>query len=458
MKADLRNSDPMHTDGAPSATPRPGASARANDFHAQLAARLRSQPLAALDTQLHAWVEQAERLVDHDCINLYAGTNTMNPRAKALLASSIGVRPSLGHPGEKYNKGVHEIEKIEVLALELLKRLFNASYAEYRVPSGSIANLYAFMATCTPGDTIIAFADAAAGHPTHHAIGAAGLYGLKVLEMPFDAARMDVDVDGLRLLAREARPKLLIVAGSMCLFPYNVAAVRGIADEVGAKVLYDAAHMGGLIAGGAFQQPLAEGAHLMTGSTYKSFGGPPSGMVLTTEASLAEKLDRIAYPGLTANFDAAKTAALALAALDLLEHGRDYARQMIANAQALAEALAAAGVAVFRPAARDGFTVSQHVALDARPYGGGNRAAELIERANILFTSIGLPLPPVAGDANGIRIGTQEVTRWGMQADAMRAVADLVARVLARGETPEHVRPDAIALRARYRTLHYIRP
>jgi glycine hydroxymethyltransferase len=268
---------------------------------------------------------------------------------------------------------------------------------------------------------------------------------------------MDVDVDGLRRLAREAKPKLIIVAGSMCLFPYDVAAVRAIADEVGAKVLYDAAHMGGLIAGGAFQRPLAEGAHLMTGSTYKSFGGPPSGMVLTTDALLAERLDRISYPGLTANFDAAKTAALALAAMDLIEHGRAYAQQMIANAQALAEALAAEGVAVFKPAARDGFTVSQHVALDARPYGGGNAASAHIERANILFTSIGLPLPAVAGDANGIRIGTQEVTRWGMREDALRETAALIARVLVRGEAPERVRADAVALRSRYQRLHYVR-
>ncbi len=447
----------MSTDRIPHVCPRPGASDATNRFHAEVAARLQSQPLAALDAQLHDWVDSAERLVDRDCINLYAGTNTMNPRAKALLASSIGVRPSLGHPGEKYNKGVHEIERIEVLAIELLKRLFNAPYAEYRVPSGSIANRYAFMATCKPGDTIIAFDDAAAGHPTHHMIGAAGLYGLKVLAMPFDAARMDVDVDGLRRLARDAKPKLIIVAGSMCLFPYDVAAVRAIADEIGAQVMYDAAHTGGLIAGGAFQQPLAEGAHLMTGSTYKSFGGPPSGMVLTTEAQLAERLDHIAYPGLTANFDAAKTAALALATMDLLEHGRAYAQQMIANAQALAEALAAQGVAVFKPAARDQFTVSQHVALDARPYGGGNRASEHIERANILFTSIGLPLPAAANDANGIRIGTQEVTRWGMREEAMREVARLVARVLVRGEAPERVRADAVALRARYQRLHFIR-
>ena len=437
--------------------PRPGASGAANEFHRDLARSLATSNLAGLDVQLHEWARAAEHLVDHECINLYAGTNTMNPRAKALLASSIGLRPSLGHPGEKYNKGVHEIERIEVLAIELLKRLFNAPFVEYRAPSGSIANLYAFMATCRPGDTIFAFDDAAAGHPTHHAIGAAGLYGLNVLAMPFDAARMDVDVDGLRRLAREAKPKLLIVAGSMCLFPYDVAAVRGIADEVGAWVLYDAAHMGGLIAGGAFQQPLAEGAHLMTGSTYKSFGGPPSGMVLTTEASLAAKLDRIAYPGLSANFDAAKTAALALATMDLLEHGRAYAQQMIANAQALAEALAAQGVAVFRPAARDRFTVSQHVALDARPYGGGNRASAHIEAANILFTSIGLPLPALAGDANGIRLGTQEVTRWGLREDAMRDVALLIARVLVRGEAPAQVKADTLALRTPYQRLRYVR-
>jgi glycine hydroxymethyltransferase len=426
-------------------------------FIASQEARLSALSLDALDAELHRLVTAHERLVDHDCINLYAGTNIPNPKGSALLGSSIGSRPNLGHPGAKYNKGMAHAEQLEVMLSLLLKRLFNARFVEHRVGSGSLANLYAYMATCKPGDAIMAFSDAAAGHPTHHEIGAAGLYGLKVHEVPFDVARMDIDAEALRDAARRIRPRLIIVAGSMCLFPYNLKAVRAVADEVGAHVLYDAAHMGGLIAGGAFQQPLAEGADLVTGSTYKSFGGPPSGMVLTNSPELAERLDRIAFPGLTANFDLGRTAAMIVATLDLLTHGKDYAATCIANAQALAGALDAAGVAVFKPAARDAFTQSQHVALDARPYGGGNAASERIEPANILFTSIGLPLSAVTGDANGIRIGTQEVTRWGFTPADMVEVASMIARVLVKQEAPEKVRHDVIALRRRFQKIHFIR-
>jgi glycine hydroxymethyltransferase len=248
---------------------------------------------------------------------------------------------------------------------------------------------------------------------------------------------MDVDLPRLAAVAHELRPALLIVGGSMCLHPYDVRGVRAVADEIGAHVLYDAAHMGGLIAGGRFQQPLAEGAHAITGSTYKSFGGPPSGMILTDDPALAERLDRIAFPGLTANFDLARQAALALAALDLLEHGGAYADLQIANAQALAAALAERGVPVLEVAGR-GATSSQHVAL---PTADPHTAARRLEAANVLVSEIGIP----AGGA--LRLGTQELTRRGLEPAGTAAIAEVMARVLVRGEAPESVRPDVTRLR-----------
>jgi glycine hydroxymethyltransferase len=414
------------------------------------------QSLDTLDAELHRLVAVHEQSMDHESIVLYAGTNMSNPRARNLLASSLTSRPNLGHPGDTYNRGMDNASAIEVMCTELLKKLFNAKFVEHRVASGSIANLYAFMATCEPGDDIIAFSDAAAGHVTHHRAGAAGLYRLTTHNAAFDTNRMDVDVAALRAQAHQVKPKLIIVAGSMCLHPYSVQDVRTIADEVGAYVLYDAAHMGGLIAGGAFQQPLAEGAHLMTGSTYKSFGGPASGMILTNDAELASRLDAIAYPGLTANFDLGKTAAMCIAAMDQLEFGAAYAAACIANAQALAQALHEQGVDVFAAPER-GFTSSQHVALRAHNYGGGNAAAKTLEPANILLSSIGLPGPEMAGEANGIRIGTQEVTRWGMGIAEMTDIASLVARVLVHQESPATVRSDVVQFRQRFQQLHFVR-
>lgn len=413
--------------------------------------------LSEIDNSIHDLVARHEQLNDRDCIMLYAGTNTMNPRARALLSSSIGGRPALGHPGEKYNKGMIYSEQIEATCTVLLKRLFKAQFVEHRVASGSMANLYACMATCNPGDVIFSFPDWAAGHPTHRSVGAAGLYGLNIRDVPIEPATMDIDVPALREKALVERPKLIIVAGSMCLFPYNVSGVRAVADEVGARVLYDAAHMGGLIVGGEFQDPLREGAHLLTGSTYKSFGGPSSGFVATNDSVIASRIDAIAYPGLTANFDMSKTASLAVGILDLLQHGHDYAKMCVANAQALAADMDRLGLDVFA-VPRKGFTASHHIALRANNYGGGDSACKRLERANIIATGIGLPGPQAPDDYNAIRIGTQEITRWGMQPDDMCEVAEFIANILVRGQIPESILPKVLEFRGRFQALHYIRP
>jgi glycine hydroxymethyltransferase len=436
-------------------TSRPWVPQEATRFYETHAAQYRDCPLHTYPDAVEELVAQHERFMDDECLNLYAASNMMNPRAARLLASSIGSRPSLGYPGDKYEMGMQYAERIEMLASELLKRLFRCTYVEFRVGSGSLANLYAYMVCTRPGDRILALPAAAGGHVTHHREGAAGLYGLEVHPIPFDGARMEVDLEGLRRETQRIRPKLIILGGSLALMPYPVREARQLADEVGAYLLFDAAHLSGLIAGGEFQQPLEEGAHLMTTSTYKSFGGPAGGLVLTNEPALAEKLDAIAYPGLTANFDLARTAAQVIATSDLLAFGQDYARTCIASAQALASALAERGAEVHGPAER-GYTLSHHVALRAAAYGGGTTAARRLERANLLLSGIGLPIAPLSGDFNGLRLGTQEVTRWGMRSEDMPEVAEVLCRVLVRSEAPEAVRPHAIALRQRFQSLHFM--
>jgi len=256
-----------------------------------------------IDARVMAVIDDHEHHMDDETIGLNAGTNIINPRAAALLSRSLGNRPSLGFPGDKYEMGMQHAEKLEVACESLVKQLFGAPYAEIRVPSGAIANLYAFMATCKAGNAIMAFPGEMGGHVTHHDAGCAGLYGLNIHPVPYDADNMTIDLDRLREDARRIKPKLITVAGSLCLFSYPVAEVRAIADEIGAYVLYDAAHMGGMIAGKRFQDPLKEGAHLMTMSTYKAFGGPPSGLILSADEELARRLDAIAFPGMTANFE-----------------------------------------------------------------------------------------------------------------------------------------------------------
>lgn len=412
-----------------------------------------AKPSAQVAARLDALIARNREIHDQDCFNLNPATNVMNPRAEAALASGIGSRPSLGYPGDKYEMGLEAIEEIEVIAAELAAEVFKARYAEIRVGSGALANLYGFMALARPGDSIIAPPGSIGGHVTHHAAGCAGLYGLTTHAAPIDADGYTLDLKALADLAHAVRPKIITVGGSLNLFPHPVAEVRKIADQVGARVLFDAAHQCGIIAGGAWANPLTEGAHLMTMSTYKSLGGPAGGLIVTNDAAIAERLDAIAFPGLTANFDAAKSAALAYTLLDWRDHGAAYARAMIDLARALAAELATLGLPVF--AAGRGATTSHQFAVAAAPFGGGQAASRTLRKAGFLACGIGLPIPEVPGDMNGLRIGTPELVRRGVTPADAPALAALIAEAL-RSNAPETVAPRTRALRARFQGLHYV--
>ena len=388
-----------------------------------------------------------------DCFNLNPATNAINPRAAAFLNAGLSERPSLGYPGDKYEVGLEAIEEIEVITAELCAEVFNAKYAEIRVPSGAIANLYAFMATCKPGDSIIAPPASIGGHVTHHMAGCAGLYGLKVHHAPVDADGYTVDIDGLRTLAKSTRPKLITIGCSLNLFPHPVGEIRKIADEVGAKLLFDAAHQCGIIAGGVWPDPLAEGAHLMTMSTYKSLGGPAGGLIVSNEADIAERLDAIAFPGMTANFDAGKSAALAMTMLDWRDHGAGYAQMMVDVAQTFAAKLDTLGIPVF--SGTGGFTQSHQFAIRAAQYGGGQTAAKALRKAGFLTCGIGLPIAEIANDLNGLRIGTPEIVRFGVTVENVGPIAQLFAKALISG-SPETLAQETAALRAGFTKLHYV--
>ncbi len=403
--------------------------------------------------EIYRLVEENHTIHDKDCLNLNPATNVMNPRAEALLSRHLGSRASLGYPGEKYEMGLEAIEQIEIAAAELAAEVFDAKYAEVRVPSGAIANLYSFMAICEPGDTIIAPPGTIGGHVTHHVAGAAGMYRLKTIPAPVAADGYTVDVDALRTLAHEVRPKLITIGGSLNLHPHPVPDIRSVADEVGAKVLFDAAHLCGMIAGRAWPNPLTQGAHLMTMSTYKSLGGPAGGLIVSNDAELAQKLDAIAYPGLTANFDAGKTAALAITMLDWKVAGQAYAAMMIDTARRLADELVARGVPIFTTG--HGTTKSHQFAVLAQSFGGGQTAAKRLRQANLLACGIGLPVEAVEGDLNGLRIGTPELARLGMVPDDMPTLAGLIASALDEGADHPALAREVTAWRRGFTGVHF---
>lgn len=434
-------------------SPRPWVPEHCEQRVTEIAAWTAGQPTADIANRIQALADQNREIHERECFNLNPATNVLSPRAEAILSAGIGSRPSLGYPGDKYEMGLEAIEEIEVIAAELCAQVFDAKYAEIRTPSGAISNLYGFMATCQAGDTIIAPPPTIGGHVTHHMAGCAGLFGLKIVNAPIDQTGYTIDIDALHDLAHELKPKLITVGGSLNLFEHPVTNVRAIADDVGAKVLFDAAHQCGIIAGKAWRNPLHEGAHLMTMSTYKSLGGPAGGLIVSNDAEIVERLDAIAFPGMTANFDAAKSASLALTMLDWINYGEAYAAEMIAVSKAFAETLDAAGIPVF--AKSEGFTNSHQFAVEAAEFGGGQTASKKLRKAGFLACGIGLPIDAVDGDMNGLRIGTPELVRWGVTPDRIGEIAALVAKAL-RSNGPETIADETRALRSEFSTLHFV--
>ena len=426
---------------------------KTEQFTKDISEKIANNTTKEVRKQLWSLSDQNRQIHEEECFNLDPAANVMNPRAEEILASGLSSRPSLGYPKDKYETGLEAIEEIEVITAELCAEIFKASYAEIRVPSGAISNLYAFMATCRPGDVIIAPPPSIGGHVTHHEAGCAGLYGLTIHYAPVDADNYTIDIEALRVLAKKVKPKLITIGGSLNLFPHDVRNARKVADEVGAKLLFDAAHQCGIIAGGSWPNPLEDGAHIMTMSTYKSLGGPAGGLIVSNDAALAKKLEAIAFPGMTANFDAGKSAALALTMLDWKDHGTAYAKAMIATAQRFAQELEQEGIPVFGK--ERGYTQSHQFAVLAKPFGGGHSSSAMLRQAGFLTCGIGLPIEPIEGELNGLRIGTSEIVRWGVTVEDIPKIAQLLAKAL-RSDRPEDLADEVSALRKSYQQLHFM--
>ncbi|NOZ82217.1 MAG: serine hydroxymethyltransferase [Euryarchaeota archaeon] len=395
--------------------------------------------------QHHRWFERS--------LPLIASENITSLLVRELCASDFSHRYAEGQPGRRYYQGCRYIDEVEELAVELTKKLFGAPYANVQPVSGTVANLACFAALAEAGDTMLALSIPHGGHISHAELSAAGIRGLRVKTMPFDVEEMNIDTEKAEKKIREVEPRIVLFGASMFLFPHPVRELSQAAQEVGAVVMYDAAHVLGLIAGRRFQQPLEEGAHVVSASRHKTFPGPQGGLILASEEHGA-KLSRAVFPGLVSNHHLHHLAGYAVALAEMMEFGESYAEQIVRNSKALAQALAQEGFNVL--CEHKGYTESHQVVVDVSMHGGGSRVAEELEKANIILNKNLLPWDDVRKSANpsGIRIGTQEVTRLGMKESEMEHIAQLIARVV-RGESTERVRQEVAELRREFNRVHY---
>lgn len=396
--------------------------------------------------QHHRWLEE--------CLPMIASENITSAMIRELTASDFAHRYAEGPPGKRYYQGCKYIDEVENLAIELAKKLFDAPYVNVQPTSGVVANLSAYFALSSPGDTMMALQVPHGGHISHAEISAAGVRGLKVKTFPFNAQEMNIDVDESINKIRKVRPKLILFGGSVFLFPHPVKELRGVADEVGATVVYDAAHVLGLIAGKRFQQPLKEGADVVTSSRHKTFPGPQGGIIMA-KAELGKALSTAVFPGTVSNHHLHHLAGLAVALAEMLEFGEAYAGQIIKNAKALAQSLHESGFKVLCES--KGFTESHQVVADVSNNGGGTHAATTLERANIIINKNLLPWDDLmkTKDPSGVRLGTQELTRIGMREGEMEEIAGFFKRLLIDNEKIENVKKDVIELKRGFNEVKF---
>ncbi len=388
-------------------------------------------------------------------IPLIASENLLSPYAKELLISDFHSRYAEGLPGERYYEGNEQVDQVETLCLDLARRLFRCSFADVRPISGTVANLAVLKAFADPGDLVGTSRLADGAHISSASFGAFGLRGVKPVYYAWDAERMTIDVPRTREILRAVRPKLCLFGLSLFLFPLPIDELRGTLEEIGARGWYDGAHVLGLIAGGEFQDPLREGCSVISASTHKTLPGPQHGILLAEglEAEATKRLQSGAFPGVTSNHHLNEMAALTVSLAEHLEFGRDYARQIVANARALGAALHERGFDVL--AADLGFTRSHTIAVRVEQEGGGEAVAQRLAAAGIISNKNLLPGDKSPRHPGGIRLGTPEVTRVGMREAEMRRIAELFDDLLHRGRSPEEVAAEAATLKSGFTSLNY---
>ncbi len=382
-------------------------------------------------------------------IELIAAENFSSPAVLSALGTPLTNKYAEGYPGKRYYGGCEYVDVVEEIAIQRAKEIFGADHVNVQAHSGASANAAAYFSFLKPGDTILGMALAMGGHLTH---GHFANFSGKIFNAVSYGVTEDtelIDYDEIREIAKKERPKMLIAGASAYPRIWDFAAMRSIADEVGALFLVDAAHIIGLVAGGAHPNPV-EHADIVTATTHKTLRGPRGAMIMCKE-EYASAIDKSVFPGWQGgplmHSIAAKAVAFGEAQTDEF---KAYAHQVVANAKACAEALSDEGLRIV-----SGGTDNHLMLVDLRPVSiTGKEAEERLDAVGITVNKNAIPYDPEKPFiASGIRIGTPAITTCGMKEDEARKIAVLIATILKDDSEPtkEKVRAEVTALTDRFR-------
>ena len=384
-----------------------------------------SRPLYEVDPEISNAIDNEVRR-QHEGLELIASENFVSEAVLEAAGSVFTNKYAEGYPGKRYYGGCEFTDVVENLARERVKKLFGAEHANVQPHSGSQANQAAYAAVLQPGDTILGLNLAHGGHLTHgHPLNFSGKT-YKIVPYGVTRETETIDYDELERIATAERPKLIIGGGSAYPRIIDFARMRQIADKVGALYLVDMAHFAGLVAGGAHPSPVPH-AHIVTSTTHKTLRGPRSGMILSKQ-EFAKDIDKTVFPGMQGGPLVHLMAAKAVCFLEASQPSfRDYARQIVANAKAMAETLAADGYRIV-----SGGTDTHLMLVDVFAKGMlGSEAEKALGEAGITVNKNAIPFdtnPPMK--PSGIRIGTPAVTTRGMKEAEMRQISHWIAEAL----------------------------
>ncbi len=390
-----------------------------------------------------------------ETINLIASENAMSKLAELLYMNDMMHRYAEGKPKKRYYQGTRYVDEIELKVMELMGSLLGNAYVDPRPISGTIANATVFRVLGKCGSKAVIAPVQAGAHVSHTKFGTLGGLCIEHIELPFDSERLNVDVDKAVKVIEEIKPAFAVLGGSVYLFPHPVKEIAEAIHSVGGKLVYDAAHVLGLIVGKKWRNPLDHGADVLTASTHKTFPGPQGGIIATRDEKLFKSIGKTVFPVFVSNHHLHRLPALAVTALEMKYYGEAYAEQVVRNAKVLAESLAAEGFTVLGE--NMGYTMSHQVVVDVRKLGGGAKSAQLLEQANIIVNKNLLPYDPpdAIKDPSGLRLGVQEMTRYGMKEDNMRDIARFMRRVLIDKEDPMRIAEEVKNYRKEYLEVKY---
>ena len=392
----------------------------------------------------------AEKKRQEEGIELIASENFVSKAVMEAAGSVLTNKYAEGYPKKRYYGGCVNIDIVENLAIERLKEIFGAKYANVQAHSGSQANMGVYVALLEPGDKILGMSLSAGGHLTHgYKINFSGKNYIG-LEYGLNPETELIDFDSIRKIALAEKPKIIVAGASAYSRIIDFQKFREIADEIGAYLMVDMAHIAGLVTAGEHPNPL-EYAHVVTSTTHKTLRGPRGGVILTNHQEIAEKIDKTIFPGIQGGPLGHIVAAKAVAFKEALTpEFKDYQRQVVKNAKAMAEELVSGGLRIV-----SGGTDNHLMLVDLRSKGVTGKVAEkILEEAGITCNKNAIPNDPEKPFiTSGIRLGTPAITTRGMKEEEARQIAKMIIKVLNNPEDSQkiaEVKEEVLALTKKF--------